>query len=438
MTKINNVNNNDNPVSIIRDLDNIININVSKNKKVNSLRSNNEDNKSTNSFRNNNEENKSTNSIRNNNKEDEKHNDFEDFQNNINNKHKRQIKSDSSNNSNKKIIQNQIFMRNSQEHDKLSNTSKEIFNHTRSINLELRNINNQNLNFHKNENIAISRQKNNYGDENSERQSDDIKEIQNNEINLHILEDKIKTINEKDEFTIIENNPLEKGNNFFSCLFGYFREREIFLIAFLGPNNKTPKFINRSLFMFSLSIIFIINCFFFDESLLHKRYLNARKEKYNNFSYFFKKELKISIYTALISNAVKMFFIKIIINWIFKITKSQIKMMSDSLEEGLNDKELEDLNFKRVKYLKNYFRNVRIYCFLIFVINVFIAYICICYGAIFSNSHLFFILSFITSYIMSFIFCFILCFIIIIIYKIWRKTNSLIAVAAYILLSRLY
>jgi hypothetical protein len=64
-------------------------------------------------------------------------------------------------------------------------------------------------------------------------------------------------------------------------------------------------------------------------------------------------------------------------------------MMSDSLEEGLNDKELEDLNFKRVKYLKNYFRNVRIYCFLIFVINVFIAYICICYGAIFSNSHLF-------------------------------------------------
>ena len=215
-------------------------------------------------------------------------------------------------------------------------------------------------------------------------------------------------------------------------MFEYFRKREIFFIAFLAQNNKTPKCINRSLFVFSLSIIFIINCFFFDESLVHKRYLNALKGKSNKIAYFFKNEFKISIYTALISNIIKMVFIKILINWIFKIDDTEIKK---GFEEGLNKNDLEDL---KNKYYKDYFRKTIIYFIILFIINIFIAYVCMCYGDIFSNSYWFFILSFLASNIISFLFCMILCFLIIISYIIWKKTHNLIALAAYILLSRLY
>ena len=161
--------------------------------------------------------------------------------------------------------------------------------------------------------------------------------------------------------------------------------------------------------MLYLSIIFIINCFFFDESLVHKRYLNALNGRSNNISYFFQKEFKISIYTALISSAITI-FIKIIIKWIFKIDKKIIVKIRD-------------------KYFKDRYRKTIIYIILLFVINIFIAYGCICYGAIFSNSYSFFILSFFSSYIISYIFWMVLCFIffsIIMFYKIWKETDNLI------------
>ena len=190
--------------------------------------------------------------------------------------------------------------------------------------------------------------------------------------------------------------------------------------------------------MLSLSVIFTINCFFFDESLVHERYLNALNGKNNNISYLFKKEFKISIYTAIINNAIIMIFIKFIINWIFNITDKEIAMLDNSFEKGLSPKEKKNLKIQKDKFLNNYYRNIKIYFFLLFLINLFIAYICLFYGAVFSNSSSFFYFTFFANYIMIFIFCMFLCFIIIIIYIIWKKTNNLIAIAAYILLSRLY
>ena len=272
----------------------------------------------------------------------------------------------------------------------------------------------------------------------SEKESNIDKIKIEDEIKVNILEDKNKKLNKINKFSIIENKPLNIENNFLSCFFKYFRKREILFIAFLNHNNKTPKFIRGSIFMLSLSIIFLINCFFFDESLVHKRYLNALSGKINNISYFFKKEFQISVYTALISNIIKMIFIKIIINWIFKITKKDKIIMKRSFEEGLSQEDLNDLQFKRVKYSKDYLRNIKIYFILLFAINIFVAYICICYGEIFTNSYIFFILSFFASYIMSFIFCMLLCFLIIIIYKIWSKTNYLMVITIYIILNKIY
>ena len=135
----------------------------------------------------------------------------------------------------------------------------------------------------------------------------------------------------------------------------------------------------------------------------------------------------------------KMLLIKIIINWIFKISRKEITYFSDnSFEKNLNENEKESLKIKKFKFLKDYSRNVIIYFFLIILINIFAAYICICYGAFFENSFLYFIFSFFTSYILSIIFCYCFCLIIILIYKIWKKTENEIAIALFILLSKLY
>ena len=127
---------------------------------------------------------------------------------------------------------------------------------------------------------------------------------------------------------IIDNITFKNLKYFFSSFFDYFRKREIFAIEYLNLSNEIPRSIKRPIYMLYLSIIFIINCFFFDESLVHKRYLNALNGRSNNISYFFQKEFKISIYTALISSAITI-FIKIIIKWIFKIDKKIIVKIRD-------------------------------------------------------------------------------------------------------------
>ena len=310
-----------------------------------------------------------------------------------------------------------------------SSCSKSFFHHLKlkdkkSINQNFSNI------LKNNDNKSIEEKK---SDKNVEGEINEINSIQ-----IDILEDKIKKISKK-TYTISEAKPLSIENNFFLCLFAYFKKREIFCLSFLNKNNTTPKFIRRSLFFFCLTIILTINCLLFDDSLVDKRYQNILiYRKKNNIDYFFRNELKISFYSALIGNAVKMLLIKIIINWIFKISSKEITYMSDNFAKTLNENEKESLKIKKFKYLKDYSRNVIIYFFLIFLINIFAAYICICYGAFFENSFLYFILSFFTSYILSFILCYCFCLIIILIYKIWKKTENEIAIALFILLSKLY
>jgi hypothetical protein len=275
-------------------------------------------------------------------------------------------------------------------------------------------------------NIILDNKSENVGGDNSQI-------LYNNSINLDF---ELEKLSDK-EFTIIENRPFSKEDNIILLFFDYFKKREIFLIAFIHQTDA-PKFIRTSLFFLSLSFIFFINCLFFNESIVHKRYLNALNGNKNDISYCFRDEFKITIYTALIGNIIKMFLIKIIIYFIFKISNKEIKMMSNSFEKGLQENKLEELRIKRINYLKGYFKRVKIYFFFLFLVNLFLAYICICFGAVFLNSNSYFIFGFFSSYIMSFIFCMIACMINIILYKIGKKTENSTILAAYILLKTLY
>ena len=176
----------------------------------------------------------------------------------------------------------------------------------------------------------------------------------------------------------------------------------------------------------------------FLESDVHKRYINALSGKRNRLGYYFRKEFGTTICVSLLADLFKMIIIKLVIYKLFKINESSKRMMKQSAEKGLNAYEKEELQLKRQKYMKNYHRNLLIYFITLMCLNVFIAYICICYGGVFTNSIGAFIYGLIFSLIFSFIFCALFCLIIVSLYRLGKYLDSKCLNSAYIVLSTLY
>ena len=218
----------------------------------------------------------------------------------------------------------------------------------------------------------------------------------------------------------------------------YFIKRELGYVCIIGTKQSIPSFVRFSCLVFCISFIFLLNCFLFLESAVHKRFLNASAGKKNSLGYYFKEEFGMTCCSALLGNIFKIIIIKLLLYKLFKIGKEQKKLMRSSEEKGLNQDELFQLQFKKIKYLNNYNRNLNIYFICLIVLNIFISYICICYGGVFPNSIGAFIWGFFYCLIMCYIFCAILCFIIVCVYKLGKYLNNKCVISAYIVLSTLY
>ena len=133
-----------------------------------------------------------------------------------------------------------------------------------------------------------------------------------------------------------------------------------------------------------------------------------------------------------------MILIKLLLYRVFKIGKTAKKLMKNSAEKGLKANEIEQLNAKREKYLKNYRKYTIIYFSVLMGLTIFFGYICICYGGVYKNSINYFLFGLLFSIIFSFIFCAAICFLIVGLYKIGKMYESKCAVSAYIVLSTLY
>ena len=243
---------------------------------------------------------------------------------------------------------------------------------------------------------------------------------------------------------------LEKKNkdsnlineNFLLFFWKYFIKRELGFVCIEGTKQSIPYFVRYSCFAFSISFIFLLNCFLFLESAVHKRYINALSGKRNRLGYYFRKEFGITCGVALLSNLYKILIVKLLLYKLFKIGKKVKKMMKPSSEKALNQDELLLLKVKRQKFLNEYNRNLMIYLMIYFIVlmglTVLISYICICYGGVFPNSIGAFIWGFIFSLILCYIFCAVVCFIIVCIYKLGKYLNNKCVISAYIVLSTLY
>ena len=228
------------------------------------------------------------------------------------------------------------------------------------------------------------------------------------------------------------------NENFMLFFWKYFIKRELGYVCIAGARRSIPYFVRFSCLVFSISFIFLLNCFLFLESAVHKRYLNASTGKKNRLGYYFKEEFGMTCCATLLGNVFKIIIIKLLLYKLFKIGKEQKKLMRSSEEKGLNQDELFQLQFKRLKYLNDYNRNLNIYYICLIVLNVFISYICICYGGVFQNSIGAFIYGFIFSLIMSYLFCAVICFIIVCIYKLGKRFDNKCIVLTYTVCSTLY
>ena len=255
---------------------------------------------------------------------------------------------------------------------------------------------------------------------------------QYNSNNIDILKSSTSSFLEEEKTDNLINE------NFMLFFWKYFTKRELGYVCIAGSKRSIPYFVRFSCLVFSISFIFLLNCFLFLESAVHKRYLNASTGKKNRLGYYFKEEFGMTCCAALLGNVFKIIIIKLLLYKLFKIGKEQKKLMRSSEEKGLNQDELFQLQFKRLKYLNDYNRNLNIYYICLIVLNVFISYICICYGGVFQNSIGAFIYGFIFSLIMSYLFCAVICFIIVCIYKLGKRFDNKCIVLTYTVCSTLY
>ena len=257
--------------------------------------------------------------------------------------------------------------------------------------------------------------------------------------NLEILNEKNMVSSSVSEFLEKKNKDNNLINeNFLLFFWRYFIKRELGYVCIEGTKQSIPYFVRYSCFAFSISFIFLLNCFLFLESAVHKRYMNALSGKRNRLGYYFRKEFGTTCGVALLSNLYKILIVKLLLYKLFKIGKKVKKMMKPSSEKALNQDELLLLKVKRQNFLNEYNRNLMIYFIVLMGLTVFISYICICYGGVFPNSIGAFIWGFIFSLIMCYIFCAVICFIIVCIYKLGKYLNNKCVISAYIVLSTLY
>ena len=92
--------------------------------------------------------------------------------------------------------------------------------------------------------------------------------------NLDLLNDKAP-VSSVVEFLETENKEIQIEDNYILFYWKYFIKRELWFIVIRDKNKSIPYFVRYSCLGFCITFIFLLNCFFFFESTVHKRYIKA-------------------------------------------------------------------------------------------------------------------------------------------------------------------
>ena len=270
-----------------------------------------------------------------------------------------------------------------------------------------------------------------------DNEKDKKEEIVEKKSDFEIFNEKVLGSSVSSFFETTADKKEKKDLNFAKFYWKYFKNRELILVSFIDTKDTIPYFIRWSCFVFCLFFLFMLNCLFLLESTVHDKYENI-KNGGDDIKYYFKHQLVFSIYVSLIYIVFKMVIIKLVLNRALKVKKDAKRMMEHSYEKELTQIDLANLKEKRVDYLVNYHTRIIIYFVALFILSLFVAYICVCYSEVFKNSVTSILLGFVFSIIFSFIFCALICLIIITFYKVGKKLRNKCLLSTYVVFSTMY
>ena len=270
-----------------------------------------------------------------------------------------------------------------------------------------------------------------------DNEKDKKEEILEKKSDFEIFNEKVLGSSVSSFFETTADKKEKKDLNFAKFYWKYFKNREFILVSFIDTKDTIPYFIRWSCFVFCLFFLFMLNCLFLLESTVHDKYENI-KNGGDDIKYYFKHQLVFSIYVSLIYIVFKMVIIKLVLNRALKIKKDAKRMMEHSYEKELTQIDLANLKEKRVDYLVNYHTRIIIYFVALFILSLFVAYICVCYSEVFKNSVTSILLGFVFSIIFSFIFCALICLIIITFYKVGKILRNKCLLSTYVVFSTMY
>ena len=157
----------------------------------------------------------------------------------------------------------------------------------------------------------------------------------------------------------------------------------------------------------------MLSCFILNEDEIQKRYENYNSNnKINEFEYSFKYNIKQCLVVAIISIIFKMICIKIVYFVLFKISHKTKEEFSSSIQNNLNQKEIQEIDNKKKIFIKNYQIKAIVFFIIIFILLFVLAYTSISFIGTFPKIFIGILINFFISIIISFIFCAFLCFII--------------------------
>ena len=223
-----------------------------------------------------------------------------------------------------------------------------------------------------------------------------------------------KNILSSSEIEMINSPDMaEKKKNCFFYYLEYFAKREIFLTTFYNKYKNISSFIRLSTFFFVIGFIFMLSCFILNEDEIQKRYENYNSNnKINEFGYSFKYNIKQCLVVAIISIIFKMICIKIVYFVLFKISHKTKEEFSSSIQNNLNQTEIQEIANKKKIFIKNYQIKAIVFFIIIFILLFVLAYTSVSFIGTFPKIFIGILINFFISIIISFIFCAFLCFII--------------------------
>jgi len=178
---------------------------------------------------------------------------------------------------------------------------------------------------------------------------------------------------------------LEKDKrSYLQYYFSLLRIKHLLIFTFYTNTDYNSKIIKISLFLFSFALFYTINALFFDDSALHKIYINKG-------SVHIIFQIIQAFYSSIISS-----FISLLIKYLSLSEKSIIQIKKE--RNNIKDKGEKTLKCLLIKFI--------FYYVLIFLFLFFFWYYISCFGAVYRNTQMFLLKDTLTSFGLSLLYPF--------------------------------